>query len=300
MKLFITGISGLLGQSAARLTNGRFEVSGCYSKSSISINNVRALKLDITDMTSIEQALVDFKPDIILHTAAMTNVDECETNPTAANQTNVEATRNTASIAEKLGAKLVHLSTDQLFDGTSAWMTEEDVPAPLNIYGNTKRLAEQVALEKCPTTLVVRTNFFGWGMPPRTSFSDWIIQGLEQDQKLTMFSDVFYTPILMDHLVDVIIDLVDRGATGIFNVAGSERISKYGFALRTSDMFGYPSNNIQSASVDGFPFKAQRPKDMSLNTEKVSEFLKRPMPTVMEGLEALHELQPNGRHRPSE
>ena len=292
MKLFITGISGLLGRTAARMTSGQFEVCGCYFNSPVSMEGIHTLKLDLTDKASVKRVLEKLKPDVILHTAAMTNVDECETNPSAAYQNNVVAAKNIASIASDLGSKLIHISTDQLFDGTGAWITEDDVPAPLNVYAKTKLLAEGVVLEECANALVIRTNFFGWGRPTRISFSDWVLRGLEQGQNLTMFSDVFFTPILIDHLLDVIVSLVEKKATGLFHVAGAERLSKYDFALRLSEVFGYPPSHISSINVDDFPLKAQRPKDMSLSTEKVAKYLQLPLPKVSEGLEALHNFRP--------
>ena len=283
----------MLGRSIARLTCERFEVSGSYFKSPFSMDGVHSLQMDATDRLATQNALRLLKPDVIFHTAAMTNVDQCESNPVLANLSNVEASNNIASIAKEMNSKLVHVSTDQLFDGACAWKTEDDEPAPLNVYAKTKLRAENVVLNECSEALVIRTNFFGWCSPGRTSFSDWILQGLKQGQELTMFSDVFFNPILIDHLVDVVVNLIYREAVGVFNVAGATRLSKFDFAMQLSKVFGYPANRIRDTSVSDFPFKAQRPNDMSLSVEKVTKYLKRKMPSVSEGIDALHTMRPS-------
>lgn len=294
MKLFVTGISGRLGLNLALQTRERFQVSGCYYTHPIVLDGIRPLKLDVTSFGALEQALRQIRPDVIVHTAGLTNVEGCEANPMLAYRLHVEATQHVAKIANALGAQLVHISTDHLFDGTSPWKTEADSPVPLNTYAKTKWQAEQVVLQVCPDALIIRTNFFGWGTSVRMSFSDWILRALAQQRELTMFSDVFFTPILINDLVDVMIELIVRGATGIFHVAGSERLTKYDFALRMAEVFGSPKNRIRAISVEDFPFKARRPKDMSLSSRKVESCLQVRMPTPEEGLERLKRLHEEG------
>ncbi len=294
MRLFITGISGLLGLNLAWQGRERFEVGGAFFGHPVSMAGIEPVQLDITLLEAAEEALARFAPDVIVHTAALTNVDECETDGLRAHLLNVTAAHNVAVIAANLGAGLVHISTDQLFDGTKPWTTETDTPAPTNNYGRTKWLAEQAVLGACPNALIVRTNFYGWGTSVRRSFSDWIIENLESRTELTMFSDVYFTPILINQLVDTIIKLIGRQASGLFHVAGSERVTKHDFALRLAEAFGYPSDRIRPISVDGFSFKARRPKEMSLNSGKAEGFLQIRMPTVVEGLERLRSLRGSG------
>lgn len=294
MKLFVTGISGLLGLNIALQTRECFQVSGCYYTHPIILDGIRPLKLDVTSFGASQQALRKIRPDVIVHTAGLTNVEEGEANPVLAHRLNVRAAQHVGRIADTLGAQLVHISTDHLFDGTRPWKTETDVPAPLNTYARTKWQAEQVVLQACSNALIIRTNFFGWGTSVRTSFSDWILQALEQSCELTMFSDVFFTPILINDLVDLALELIAREATGIFHVAGGERLSKYSFALRMAEVFGYPRNHIRAMSVEEFPFKARRPKDMSLSSRKAESCLQVRMPTPEEGLERLKRLHEEG------
>jgi len=295
MKLFITGISGLLGLNIALQVRERYEVSGCYVTHPVALDGMRALKLDLTSPEETEIAVRRIQPDLVIHTAGLTSVETCEADPSLAYRLNVEATHHIAKAASDLGARLVHISTDHLFDGASPWTMEGDTPHPLNVYAETKLQAEEVACQLCPDALVIRTNFFGWGTSIRASFSDWVLKSLEQGRELTMFADVFFTPILINHLVELILRLVDHSAAGIFHVVGGERLSKYDFALKVAEVFGYPKDKIRAVSVEDFPFKAQRPKDMSLSSEKAESYLGLRMPDAEEGLKHLKSLEAEGR-----
>ena len=294
MRVFITGISGLLGLNLALQVRDRFQISGCYYTHPVMLDDVQTFQLDLTSLSTLEQALLDVGPDIVIHAAGLTNVEECEAKPELAYRLNVEATRNVAKVTNGLQAKLVHISTDHIFDGTTPWKTEDDVPTPLNIYARTKREAEEVVVEECQDPLIIRTNFFGWGTPLRVSFSDWILRGLAREDELTMFSDVYFTPILINDLVDILSELIDRGAEGIFHVAGGERLTKHAFALRLAEAFNYPTHTIRAISVEEFPFRAKRPKDMSLSCGKAEAYLGIRMPSVKDGLNGLKRLEAGG------
>lgn len=294
MKLFITGISGLLGLNLALQARERFQVGGCYYTHAVAVDGVQPVKVDVTSFTALEEALRTYRPDVVVHAAGLTNVEECEGNPIQAYRIHVEATQYVAEITGALGARLVHISTDHLFDGTRPWKTETDSPDPPNTYAKSKWGAEEVVGKICPDALIIRTNFFGWGTPVRVSFSDWILQGLAKGQELRMFSDVFFTPILINDLVDAMLELMVRGATGIFHVAGSDRLSKYAFAVQVAEVFDYPRDKIHEISVEDFPFRAKRPKDMSLSSEKAARILRSQLPGVKDGLYRLKKLQSEG------
>jgi dTDP-4-dehydrorhamnose reductase len=294
MKLFVSGVSGLLGLNVAMLSRSRFQVSGSYYSHTVASDGLAAVPMDATLPGHLERFLRELQPDAIIHTAGLTNVEECEANPELACRLNVDAAQNVARAAALLGAKLVHLSSDHLFDGELPLRSETDPPKLLNVYAKTKWQAEQVVAQACPDVLIVRTNFFGWGTSIRRSFSDWILQALEQSRDLTMFTDIFFTPILMNDLVELIFQLVNRGASGIFHVAGGERLSKYDFALKLAKHFGCDTNRIFPISVQGFPFKAKRPRDMSLACRKTEDLLGNRMPAVSEGLDRLKALREQG------
>lgn len=284
----------MLGLSLACQARESSTVSGCYYSHPVSLEEVHTLRLDLTQPGTLKEVILEIRPDVIIHTAGLTNVEECEAKPDLARKLHVEATRQVALAANNIGARMLHISTDHLFDGESAWRTEDDTPMPVNTYAKTKWLAEQAVLETCPDALIIRTNFFGWGTTVRASFSDWILLSLKRQQELTMFSDVFFTPILINHLVDAIIELINSEATGVFNVAGGQRLTKHAFALELARVFGFPTDRIRPISVDDFPFEARRPKDMSLSSQKLETCLKVQSPTAAEGLERLRCLGKTG------
>jgi dTDP-4-dehydrorhamnose reductase len=142
--------------------------------------------------------------------------------------------------------------------------------------------------------LIIRTNFLGWGTSVRSSLTDWILSSLAGGAPFKMFTDVFITPILINDLLDCILALLDRHVSGILNVAGSVRLSKYEVGIRTARRFGYATDQIRPISVEDFPFVAPRPRDMSLATERVSTLLGRPMPDIDAGLARLRHLRDTG------
>lgn len=300
MKLFITGISGLLGLNAALQARGRWEVSGCYLSHTVRIKGVDAFRLDATSYEELGAALERIRPDVILHTAGLTNVDRCEEDPERAYRLNVGTTENVSRLALALGASLIHISTDHLFDGTRRLLNEDAPPSPLNAYGQTKWEAERAVERHGPAALIVRTNFYGWGTPHKRSLSDWILEGLAERHELTMFSDVFFTPILVNDLIDIAFDLVEARGTGVYNVTGGERVSKEAFGRRVARVFGYAEHGIRPIGVDEAGLKAPRPKDMSLSSEKVVGFLGRKMPGVEEGLVRMKTLRERGWPRAME
>jgi dTDP-4-dehydrorhamnose reductase len=294
VKLYVTGISGLLGLNVALQARDQFEVAGCYQTHPVAADGLDAAALDLTDAVAASTALRNHRPDVIIHTAGLTDVDACERDPTLARRVHVDASRTVAAVAREIGARLIHISTDHLFDGDSPLRTEDDEPSPINTYARTKLEAEIAVLDANPAALVVRTNFYGWGPPHRSSFSDWILRALEAGDELSMFDDIFFTPILVNDLADLLFNLADRDVHGILHVLGRERLSKHAFGLNAARAFALPGDQISATSVEGFPFKAPRPRDMSLSTAKLQRLLGEPPPDVHEGLTRLAALRDTG------
>lgn len=294
MKLFITGISGLLGLNFALQVKDRFTVSGSYNSHRVSFPEIQTAHLNLLSLSSVEDALASIKPDIVIHTAALTSVDDCESNPVLAQQVNQAAAQYVAQGAASVGARLVHISTDHLYDGTQSWVTEADPTAPLNTYAETKFQGELSVLETCPDALVVRTNFYGWGTSIRTSFSDWILRSLAERQTLNMFTDSYFTPILLNDLIELTLQLVDASTSGTVNVGGNDRISKCDFAVELAQAFGYPTDLVNPVSLDSFVSKAVRPKDMSFSSLKAETILNTRMPDLGESLQRLKSLREAG------
>jgi dTDP-4-dehydrorhamnose reductase len=299
MRIFITGMSGLLGLNAALQLKDRHEVSGSYLTHPIRVMGAMAHQRDLSNVAVVEEIFRSKRPQVVLHTAGLTNVDACEANPAEADRLHVQVTMHVARAAQRAGATLVHISTDHLSDGTKGFVTEESVPAPLNEYARTKWQAEQVAVRECPGALIIRTNFFGWGTPVKKSFSDWILDGLRSGRTLTLFQDVYISPILINDLVDVIEELVQRKESGTFNVASRDRVSKFEFGSRLDKFFGRSHGAaLEPVSVGMVSLLARRPLDMSLDTNKVAKALGgKAMPSVDESLQKLKDLGESGWHQ---
>lgn len=286
----ITGASGLFGHAMVEtLVRRGYSVVALRGIHPVNVPNVREFGLDITDERATREIIAASGAKVIVHAAGLTNVDECERNPKAAQRSHVEGTRNVVAAATDAGARLVYISTDHLWDGTQSFVTEETPPYPINEYARTKLEGERIALQAPMPTLSIRTNFFGNGRPWRKSFSDWILECLASGSALNMFTDAYFTPIALHHLTELLVDLVSRGETGILHVAGSERLSKYDFAVALAKAAGYPQSNIKRASVATYGLAAPRPRDMSLDTSRVARILGRSMPTTAEGIDALFE-----------
>jgi len=157
VRLFITGISGLLGLNLALQVKDRFTVFGSYYSHPVSLPGTTTMSLDTTDLQAVGGLMRALRPDVVVHTVALTDVEQCEANPDLAHRLNELAAQHVARKSAGLGARLVHISTDHLFDGTRPWTTETDPPSPVNTYAKTKWLGEQAVLEACPDALIIRT-----------------------------------------------------------------------------------------------------------------------------------------------
>lgn len=275
-RIFITGISGLFGLNAALVLGDKgYEVWGCYLTHPVEIPGGRALELDLTNEKKVSDAFSKIQPEVVIHAAALTNVDACEVDRDAAQLMNVTVTEYVAHAAHRVGARLVYLSTDQVFDGTTKFATEATGRSPINVYGRTKMKGEDVAAHAHPDSLVIRTNFFGWGPPYKLSLSDWILARLRAGEEVPGFTDVYFTPILVNELIARIEALVSYRVGGLLHVAGKDRVSKYDFARLLAERFGENPEQVRPMRVAEAGLRAPRPLDMSLDGSEVEKELKK-------------------------
>lgn len=235
-------------------------------------DGVKSRPADLFDGVAIGRILEETGCRHVIHAAGNTGRRRLRSPPEAAGRIHVTATGIAATAASRAGAALVGISTDHLWDGTRSFVDEETPPRPMNCYARTKRRGELAALAAHKDALILRTNFFGRGRP---TFSDWIETELSQGRALTMFDDVFFTPIGMELLCPIVVEMAAREATGVYHAAGRGLISKYAFGVQLNMTAGYDP-----------AMKAPRPKDMSLATGKIERFLGRPMPDCRESLQA--------------
>ena len=292
--ILITGGSGLLAVNWALATRDRYSVILGLHERDISLASIETRHIDLESVDHLVRAFEAVQPQIVIHSAGLTNVEECEAKPGLAKHINVELAANVAQACAKLGLSLVHISTDHLFSGEASLVDETHPIAPKNVYGQTKAEAELRVLEVHAQTLVMRTNFYGWGTSYRRSFSDVVIGALRSGNELTLFKDVIYTPILIETVAQAVHDLVKLKAKGIFHVVGDERISKYEFGLKIAEEFNLDSSMIKLGYLTDQVSLVQRPHDMSLSNQKICNLLGKKLGGVAEHIARLHRQEQSG------
>lgn len=272
-RVLITGGTGLLGLNWAVVAKDTYDVVLGIHQRVVQLPGVATQPLLLESVDSFLENLDLIQPDYVIHAAGLTSIELCEENPDLAYHVNVELAENVACACALRGIQLAHVSTDHLFRGDRPLLDEEMPVDPINIYGKTKAEAEVRVQDVCPEALVIRTNFYGWGPDYRQSFSDWILNNLKASHPITLFNDVFYTPIYIGRLVQVVHELLEKFAKGTFHVVGDARVSKYDFGMQLACVFGLDKNLIFPGSVQSQQNRVVRPKDMSLSNEKVSKEL---------------------------
>ena len=268
MRIFITGGSGLLGSKIAEiaLEKGYKIYTGyCHNRPELG----EPVKFDLTKERDLE-VIHKIKPEVIIHTAALTNVDECEANKELAYKINVKGTKRLVELAKDSGAFFVYVSTDYVFSGDKGMYKEEDKPNPINYYGYTKLLGENYC-ECIARPCVI------YGAKPasgKINFALWIINKVMNGEAVKIVTDQFITPTLNTSLAKMLLEISARQLKGIFHTAGKERVSRYEFALRIADTFELDKALIIPSRMDEMNWIASRPKDSSLDTSKASRYLK--------------------------
>jgi dTDP-4-dehydrorhamnose reductase len=269
-KALLTGGSGLLALNWAITRRKKNDIFLGIHKHNVHMNGVSAgyIKLDSVDQVTYK--LEELKPDFVVNCAGLTSIEECEKNPDLAKKINIEFAVNVAKACEKLNIKFIHISTDHLFSGEHSLLDENAHPNPVNVYGKTKAEAEDRIITSNQNALIIRTNFYGWGTTFRKSFSDFIINSLRSGKQITLFEDIFYTPILIENVANVTHELIAKGLHGIYHVTGDQRVSKLQFGLELCREFGLDSSLIRPGLIGDDQSLVTRPKDMSLDNRKAS------------------------------
>ena len=281
-RVLVTGASGLLGCKLVKALSEGYEVIPTHNTHPIHPGSVR---MDIVDGDEVARVLSEVKPKLVVHTAAETNVDKCETSRELAWSINAEGTRNVAEACGKKGVKLVYVSTDYVFDGEKGLYREEDEAKPVNYYGVTKLKGEEFVREFCEDFIIARTSvLYGWHSS-RVNFATWVIDSLRNGKRISVVEDHYNSPTLADDLAEIILRIVGMDLAGAYHVAGSERISRYDFAMKIAEVFGFDRSLITPVRMkDLRVWIAQRPRDSSLSVDKAKRELKVSLLDVREGL----------------
>lgn len=230
------------------------------------------------------KVLEETRPDVIVHCAAATDVEQCEQDPAGTFELNVGTTEQLGCWVSKSAAHFAYVSTDSVFDGTQGEYREEDSPRPINQYARSKVEGEKVALRCCPDALIVRTNFFGLNKRGRSNIGKWMHGRLIRCEKLPAFEDVRFSPLFVEDLGKLILELSAREASGTFHVAARDSCTKYEFAHGLGRALHLGTSKVIPTLLKDGGFCAKRPRDTSLCVRKCEEFLGKRMPSVQEGI----------------
>jgi len=271
-KVLITGASGLLGSKLVETLSKRYEVTPTHRTRAVHPDSVR---MDIVDGNEVARVLRDVEPDVVVHAAAETNVDKCETDRELAWSVNAEGTRNVATACGKFDVRLVYLSTDYVFDGEKGLYREDDEVNPVNYYGVTKLEGERSVRELCESFVIARTSvLYGWH-PSRANFATWVIDSLRKGERISVVEDHYNSPTLADDLAEMIQRILKIDWSGVYHTAGSDRISRYDFACRITEIFELDKSLVAPIKMkDLSVWVAKRPRDSSLSVDKVRRELK--------------------------
>ncbi len=279
MKVLVTGANGLLGQELiALLLQKKHEVIAT-SKGPSRIqaapgSNISYKELDITDGLAIQQVLGESRPDVVIHAAAMTQVDDCELDKITCYNINVTATRFLVEAAKEVRTRIVYISTDFIFDGEAGPYKEDDEPKPLNYYGSTKLSAETEITESGLDWTIIRTVLvIGTAKGTRSNIISWVRDKLTKGEKIKVVDDQFRTPTFTEDLAKGILLAVEKKATGIYHISGKDLLTPYQIALKTADHFRLDHSLIEKADVTSFSQPAVRPPRTGFYIDKARKDL---------------------------
>jgi len=290
MRVAVTGANGLLGGDAVARLAGRHQVLGVGRGPCRLARAPEAwADADLGDGRSVERALLDFRAEAVLHAGAATDVDACERDPEGAWRANVGGTEQVARACRGLGARLVAVSTDYVFDGAAGPYGEDDVPNPRGVYARTKRCGEEAALLLAPDCAVARVAVVYSGRPgAKPTFATQIVEKLTRGEPVRAFHDQWVSPTLAASAAAMCLELLlETSFRGVLHAAGATVLDRVDFAHRVARRFGLRGEIVPVRTADaGLP--APRPLRGGLRVDRAAALLReKPLP-VDEAIDRFH------------
>jgi|LDZU01.1.fsa_nt_gi dTDP-4-dehydrorhamnose reductase len=290
MRILISGASGLLGLNfGLRFTTEHTIIGLVHSHPLIelpfSINTA-----DLSDEKNA-RAIIDLhKPDVLINCAALADVDACERDPIRARQLNTELPGWLAEECARQSVKLVHISTDAVFDGCKEGKyLEEDIPNPLSIYAQTKLEGEGSVLQVNSAALVARVNFYGFSLSRKRSLAEVFLHALQEGRTMFGFTDVIFSPLYVVDLAEILLKMVEKQLAGLYHVTSPESQSKYAFGVGIAQRFGLDQGLIHPIPVAEAAFlTAPRSQNLALDPGRVERALRMELPSQQEGLDRFY------------
>lgn len=283
-RLFIIGATGFVGSRLSLAARERFVVVGGSRSPE---RDGDAVAIDITDRHSVSRAFDQAQPELVVHLAALSDIDRCERERELAEQINVVGAINVAEECARRGARLLYTSTDAVFDGTKHIYHEHDPPTPVNWYGQTKARAERAIGDLLPSSAIVRLSLVlgRSALPGGNSYLEKVIGNLLSGNEIVSPTFEFRNPIDVGTLCEFLLELAPRpDATGVFHIGASDKMSRYDLARAIAEQLGHDPRLIvpQTEPVSG---RAPRGRDDFLVTDRVRQFCRTAVPTCREVIE---------------
>lgn len=291
-RLLITGSNGLLGQKLVELLsncrNYNLLLSSRQDRSVFQDETLPYVQLDTTQKSDVRKIIEEFEPEVIINTAALTNVDRCETEREAAWQSNVNAVENLVFAAKLVGARLIHISTDYIFDGKNGPYHEQDRANPTCYYGRTKLASENIVQTSgIPSTIVRTMVLYGIGYGVKLNFALWLVKNLSNEKPVRVVDDQFSNPTLADDLAYAILKTIELERSGIYHIAGPDLVSRFEFALALARIFNLNKKLITPIKTSSAKQVAHRPLKSGFITLKAQTDLGVKMSGIDQGLTVL-------------
>ena len=295
-KILVTGASGLLGLNFSLLFCQKYQIIGISNRTKLRNVPFKVVYCDL--LNEDPGTLLDqYKPDMVLHCAAMANIDQCEKNPKDADSINSIYPGRIAGEARKRDIKFIHISTDAVFDGENCGENgyrEEDKTNPVSRYAETKLHGEENVLDGNPDALIARVNFYGWSTGGQRSLVEFFYNNLRAGNPVNGFSDVFFNTLDVHNLSSVLCELIESDAKGIFHVFSSQFQSKYDFGVSVAKTFGFDAGKVHPVSWKDGGLTAKRSPNLIMNTEKLRTFLGHELPDQQECMQQFYLDTKNG------
>lgn len=287
MKILFTGITGLLGNYFLKEIRNKYFVSGTYSSNKVNYKGVELFELNVTNKDKVLELLKKIKPQIVVHAASIGNVDFCEKNPDSAYEVNVEGTKNVLEACRDVGAKIIFISSNAVYNGKKPPYDEKSTRSPLDVYGKTKQKAEETVINSGVTYVIIRLmTMYGWQPKgARVNPATWVIEQLTNKNPIKVVEDIYNNHLFAGQAADVIWKIIGSNKKNeVYNVAGGDCISRYELALKVADVFSLDSSLISPVKNSFFKSIAPRPKNTCFDTTKIKNTLGIKPMSIREGL----------------
>jgi dTDP-4-dehydrorhamnose reductase len=297
MRILVTGASGLLGLNLALEAAKDHLVFGTINNHAVQTDAFTVLQIDLLADGAVERLLDETQPDWVIHCAALANLEDCEAHPVLAEQLNTHLPAKLAAHVARGGARLIHVSTDAVFDGQKGDYSEQDAPNPLSVYARTKLDGERGVAQADPGAIIARVNLFGWSPSGRRSLSEFFFNNLSAGRQVMGFTDVYFCPLLANDLATIFLKMLQRNLNGLYHVVSRECLSKYEFGMRLANQFDLDSSLINPTSVAQGGLTAARSPRLTLRVDRLTEALDEPPPDISSGMRRFFDLYQQGYPR---